>query len=161
MPPKTRPKAKQSTAGTDSGSRGKGKDNNASAIASRVFGESRCIREMGLKEAMKASGAVQMARVVEKGSVPSGLLADVNKYRVTFDRSGRVKRIDYLKHEDAFRLGSGSWEQVYEPCPRVVDPQLVQLCCRIQLFRQVLHELPAYVKTNIVANGPFEDIFSA
>lgn len=32
-------------------------------------------------------------------------------------------------------------------CLRVVDPQFVQICGRIQLFRQVLRELPDYVNT--------------
>ena len=32
-------------------------------------------------------------------------------------------------------------------CPRVVDPQFLQICGRIQLFRQVLRELPDYVNT--------------
>ena len=128
MPPKAKSRgqnqnAPSSGAGSAKGG-GKSKSQSAFSDATRLFGESKRLIQMGAKESMKASGAITMSRLMSKGVVLNDLDETSSGLRVTLNRDGQVTMLESCRHSNAFRIGEGAWSRINVPQWEWVDDSL-------------------------------------
>ena len=157
MPPKAKSRgqnqnAPSSGAGSAKGG-GKSKSQSAFSDATRLFGESKRLIQMGAKESMKASGPITMSRLMSKGVVSNDLDETSSGLRVTLNRDGQVTMLESClescRHSNAFRIGEGAWSRINAPQWEWVDDSLASEDIFAGMNRFVSKTVQRFVDGNV------------